>query len=174
MCLIFFLIISYLLWRINISSFCFYSSEIKLFLKFNSNTYRTTYHLNDTMNYCMISEKHWHKKWNQCYIRDMKHIFSNSESSFEIHQDGSIYIHLWGTNWWLGKVFCRDLWRCIDKNVLSFIKQTGLDQEGMVNGWQDGNIFKLQKVLNKFRFCKGALSLKTNIPKSFHNDDIFL
>lgn len=88
------LLISYLLWRINISSFCFCSNEVKLFFsKFNLNC--TTYHLNVTMNYCMISEKHWHKKWNQCYIRDMKHIFSNSESIFEIHQDRSIYIHLY-------------------------------------------------------------------------------
>lgn len=31
---------------------------------------------------------------------------------------------------------------------------------GLVCGWQDGNLPRLQKLLYKFRFCKGTLSLK--------------
>lgn len=140
--------ISYLLWRINISSFRFCS---KLFLKFNSNTYCTSYHLNVTMNYCMISEKHWHKKWNQCYSEIWNTYFQTPSPFLKFIRIGRfIYI---------SEVQTDDMVKFLS-GLVTMNRQECLKFHGMVCWWQDGNLPRLQKVVYKFRFCKGTLSLK--------------
>lgn len=87
------LLISYLLWRINISSFCFCSNEVKLFFQ---NLIQIVLHTTLMLRWIIV----WYLKSidtrNEINVTSaIWNIFSNSESIFEIHQDRSIYIHLY-------------------------------------------------------------------------------